>query len=151
MKEIPELRLFRSNRFMVYAALFAVIWLSPNTYYVFHSFCVFLSPYREIASGGAALIVAFFIMLFTLRKNEKVAGYFSMFEISISAYYYVSTIGIDWGLLPALSFTLMLPYAVYKSTTEIDRDLSSNKLVSKEELEKFMDKNPNKRPTQYWT
>lgn len=144
MKEnIPMLNFLRSNRFILYVALFTVIFLAPNTYYVFHSFSVFIFPYREIASAGVSIIMAASIMIYTLRKNYRVAKYYSMFEVSISAYYYITMIGLDWGLIPALSFTIMLPVSVYHYTKEIDVD------VNYDDLADFLDKNPSKRPSDY--
>lgn len=147
MKEnIPLLNFLRSNRFILYVAFFTVLFLSPNTYYVFYSFSVFIFPYREIASGGVALIVAASIMIYTLRKNFRVAKYYSIFEISISAYYYITMIGWDWGLIPAMSFTLMLPISVYYYTKEIDVDINNDD----PEMMRWLEKNPHKRPTDYY-
>lgn len=149
MKEqIKLLNFLRSNRFILYVAIFTVIFLAPNTYYVFYSFSVFASPYREIASGGVAAIVAASIMIYTLRKNYTVAQYYSWFEISISAYYYIRmVVGWDWGLVPALSFTLMLPISVYYYTKEIDVDVEDNN----PELLKWLEQNPNKRPSDFYS
>lgn len=110
----------KSIPFVLYVTLATVLFLTPNTYYVYYSFSVFISPYRELASAGVALIVAASIMIYTLRNNEKVAYYFSLFEIVISAYYYISTIGWDWGLVPGLGFTVMLPLSVYFYTKELE-------------------------------
>jgi hypothetical protein len=121
MKEqIPLLNYLKSNRFILWVAIFTVLFLAPNTYYVFYSLSIFSSPYREIASGGVSAIVAASIMIYTLRKNFTVAKYYSLFEISISAYYYIMMIGWDWALIPAFSFTLMLPISVYYYTKEIE-------------------------------
>jgi hypothetical protein len=153
ISEISELKVLRSNRAMVYVAFFAVVWLTPNTYYVYYSFCNFKEPYNEIASAGASLIVASFIMLFTSRKNIKVAGIFSMAEITISGYYYILTIMSSdkfsaWALIPAFVFTLILPLAVYYSTEEIDKPVNYGK-VDEVILNEFMDKNPQSRPLDY--
>lgn len=112
----------KNNSFVGWAAIFTVLFLAPNTYYVYHSFSVFTSPYREIASLGVALIVAASILIYTLRKNFRVAKYYTIFEVSISAYYYINTIGLDWGLIPALGFTLILPVSVYYYSREFDKD-----------------------------
>lgn len=147
MKEnIKLLNFLRSNKFILYVAIFTVIFLAPNTYYVFYSFSVFVFPYREIASGGVALIVAASIMIYTLRKNYEVARYYSMFEVSISAYYYITMIGWDWGLIPALSFTVMLPVSVYHYTKEIDVDID----YTDRKMNDWLEKNPDKRPTDYY-
>jgi hypothetical protein len=147
MKEnIRLLDFLRSNRFILYVAIFTVIFLAPNTYYVFYSFSVFISPYREIASAGVSGIVAASIMIYTLRKNFQVAKYYSLFEISISAYYYITMIGWDWGLIPAISFTLMLPVSVYHYTKEIDVGVD----YDNQEMQKWLEINPNKRPTDYY-
>lgn len=114
---------FRSRQFVLYVALFSVLWLTPNTYYVYVSFSAFESPYKELAGTGVALIVAASIMIYTIRKSEKIAYYYSLFEMSISAYYYIQIIGWDWALIPALSFTVMLPISVKGYTKEIDEDL----------------------------
>lgn len=147
MKEnIALLNFIRSNKFILYVAIFTVIFLSPNTYYVFYSFSVFKTPYREIASAGVAVIVAASIMIYTLRRNFSVAKYYSLFEISISAYYYITMIGWDWGLIPAMSFTLMLPISVYYYTKEIDVDVD----FEDPEMIKWLETHPDKRPTDYY-
>ncbi len=147
MKEsIPLLDFIRSNKFILYVAIFTVIALSPTTYFVFYSFSIFISPYREIASATVAVIVAASIMIYTLRNNFKVARYYSLFEISISAYYYITMIGWDWALIPAMSFTLMLPISVFYYTKEIDVDVN----FSEDELNKWLDKNPGKKPEEYF-
>lgn len=136
MKEnIPLLNYLKSTRFILWVALFTVLFLAPNTYYVFYSFSVFTTPYREIASGGVALIVAASIMIYTLRKNYKVARYYSFFEITISAYYYINMIGWDWGLIPAFSFTLMLPISVYYYTRELDVDPAAEAMDKLQDLQ----------------
>ncbi len=145
MKEnIPLLNFIRSNRFILYVAIFTVIFLAPNTYYVFHSFSAFVSPYREIASAGVSMIVAASIMIYTLRRNFRVAKYYSIFEVSISAFYYIDMIGLQWGLIPALSFTLMLPISVYHYTKEIDVG------ISPDEVDGFQNQNPEKRRTEFF-
>lgn len=141
--KIPLLNLLRSNKFILYVAIFTVIFLAPNTYYVFHMFSVFIFPYREIASAGVALIVAASIMIYTLRKNYTVAKYYSFFEITISAYYYITMIGWDWALIPALSFTLMLPISVYHYTKEIDQTIDI------EEMDKYLNKEVKQRPSDF--
>lgn len=140
------LNFIRSNRFILYVAIFTVLFLAPNTYYVFHTLSVFKAPYREIASAGVSLIVAASIMIYTLRRNFRVAKYYSLFEVTISAYYYVMMIGWDWALIPAFSFTLMLPISVYHYTKEIDVDIKHDD----PELLLWMDKNPGKRPSEYY-
>lgn len=107
---------------MGWVAIISVIFLAPNTYFVYHSFSVFTSPWREIASAGVSLIVAASILIYTLRKNFRVAKYYTIFEVSISAYYYINTIGWDWGLIPALGFTLILPISVYYYSREFDSE-----------------------------
>lgn len=146
MKEnIPLLNFIRSNRFMLYVAIFTVLFLAPNTYFVFHLLSRFISPYREIASAGVALIVASAIMIYTLRKNEVVAMYFALFEVVISAYYYVDMIGWDWDLIPAAGFTIMLPVSVYFYSVEIDVDVAGKlSAEDKEKLEIFLEENPTK-------
>jgi hypothetical protein len=128
----------KTNSFMGWAAIFTVIFLAPNTYYVYHSFSVFPSPYREFASIGVSLIIAASILIYTLRKNFIVAKYYSIFEVCISAYYYIDTIGWDWGLIPAFGFTLILPISVYYYSKEFaeseangnpDGDIGSGSLI----------------------
>lgn len=117
--KISLLDRIKSDIFMLYAAIFTVAFLAPNTYYVYYSFCVFASPWRELASAGVSCIVAASILIYTLRKNFRVAKYYSIFEVSISAYYYINTIGWNWGLIPALGFTLILPVSIYYYSKEI--------------------------------
>lgn len=146
MKEhIPLLNFIRSNRFMLYVAMFTVLFLAPNTYFMFHLLSRFIFPFREIVSAGVALIVASAIMIYTLRKNEQVALYFSLFEVVISGYYYVDLIGLDWALIPAGCFTIMLPISVYFYTLEIDVDVSGKMSPQeRERLEIFLEENPTK-------
>lgn len=144
-EEIPLLDFLKSTKFILYVAIFTVIFLAPNTFYVFHDLSVFISPYREIASGGVALIVAASIMIYTLRKNFEVAKYFSIFEVTISAYYYIDMLGLSWALIPALSFTIMLPVSVFYYTNEID---SAPKFTQKQ-MEEYLEKNRHKRPTDF--
>jgi hypothetical protein len=145
MKEsIPLLNFLRSNKFILYVAIFTVIFLAPNTFYVFHKFSAFPSPWREIASAGVALIVAASIMIYTLRKNIKVARYYSIFDVTISAYYYINMLGWSWDLIPAMSFALMLPLSVFYYTKEIDVDLTIDP-----EMAIWLEKNPQKRPSDY--
>lgn len=146
MKEnIVLLNFIRSNKFILYVAIFTVLFLAPNTYYVFYSLSVFDYPYREIASAGVSLLVAASIMIYTLRKNFSVAKYYSIFEVSISAYYYITMIGLDWALIPAFSFTLMLPVSVYGYTKEIDVDVKDS-----ENMNRWLEDHPDKRPTDYF-
>lgn len=144
MKErIKLLDFFRSTRFILYVAIFTVVFLAPNTFYVFRSISVFISPWREIASGGVSVIVAASIMIYTLRKNYEIAKYYSYFEITISAYYYISMLGWSWALIPALSFTIMLPVSVYHYTKEIDVGPDFK------EMEEYLELYPKERPTDY--
>ncbi len=144
MKEsIKLLEFIRSTRFILYVAIATVLFLTPNTYFVFYSLSIFTSPYREIASAGVALIVAASIMIYTLRKNEEMARYYSYFEMTISAYYYISMIGWDWALIPGLGFTIMLPLSVYYYTKEIDVKMELK------EMEQYLEDNPKERPTDY--
>lgn len=148
-EQIRLLEFLRSNRFILYVAIFTVLALAPTTYFVFYSFSIFISPFREIASGAVAAIVASSIMIYTLRKNYKVALYYSWFEVSISAYYYIAmVIGFDWALIPALSFTIMLPISVYHYSKEIDVNLHLENDFK--DLEDWMEKNPQGKPTEYF-
>jgi hypothetical protein len=126
MKQNRLLEFLRSTPFVLYVAIFSVLFLAPNTYYVFYKFCVFNSPFRELASLGVSIIVASSVMIYTLRKNFRMAKFYSLFEVAISAYYYSYTIGTDWDLLPAFCFTLILPISVYYYTLEIDKPLDGN-------------------------
>lgn len=149
--KIVLLEFLRSNKFILYVAIFTVLVLSPTTYFVFHSFSIFIPPYREIASAGVAAIVAASIMIYTLRKNYKVAMYYSLFEVTISAYYYIAmVVGWDWALIPALSFTLMLPISVYHYSKEIDVDLREEPPFDFKALEQWLEENPNSKPTEYF-
>lgn len=141
---MKELEILKSNRFVLYVALFTTLFLAPNTYFVYYTLSVFNSPYREIASGGVAIIIAFSIMLYTVRKNTEVAMYLAYFEVMIASYYYISTIGLGWALIPGLGFAMILPYTLSQYAKEIDMD------VDKREVFKFMDGNPNKKPEDFF-
>jgi len=159
---MKEIQILRSQRFIIYVAMFTVIFLSPNTYFVYYSFSVFTEPWRMIASAGVALIVASAIMLFTVRKNKAVALNFALFEVMVAGYYYIDVLGLSWALIPAFGFALILPYSVSKYTNEIDVDIAPPPVVvaplepqTIEELRRdyerrvneFMDKNPHARPS----
>lgn len=145
-EEIKLLNFIKSSKFILYVAIFTVIFLSPNSYFVYYSLSVFTSPYREIASAGVALIVAASIMIYTLRKNYKMAKYYSWFEVSISAYYYIITIGWDWALIPALSFTIILPISVYHYTKEIENGLPEEDF----KLKLWLEMHPTKTVDDYY-
>lgn len=171
---MKELELFRSQRFMFYITLFTVVALAPNTYYVFHLLSVFMAPYRELFSGFVAAVIAGAIMLYTVRKNKDVALNFAYFEVMVSGYYYISTIGFDWALIPALGFAMIMPYSVSQSAQEIDRivelpiepiavqmpistlredapeELKAAEAEYEKKINAFMDKNPTKRPGEFW-
>ncbi len=147
MKEnIPLLNFIKSNKFMLYVAMFTVLALAPNTFFVFHSMSVFKPIYREVASAMVAIIVASSIMIYTLRKNLQVAMYFSLFEILIGGYYYATTIGFDWALIPAAAFTLIQPVSVYFYAKEIDVDIDYNN----PDLQRWLEQNPSKRAQDYF-
>ncbi len=143
MNRLPLLEFFRSTKFILYVALGTVLFLSPNSYYVYYQLSVFDSPYREIASAGVALIVAASIMIYTLRKNYEVAKYYSYFEMTVSAYYYISMLGWSWTLIPALSFTIMLPISVYHYAKEIEVSMDIK------EMEMYLEEHPKERPTDF--
>lgn len=114
----------RSRTFILCVALFSVLWLTPNTYWVYYSMMNKFSPgWRELVSGGMALIVASGILIYTIRGNTKVANYYMWFEISISSFYYIITIGWDWWLIPAFSFVFMLPVSLKHYTSELNKDM----------------------------
>jgi hypothetical protein len=158
-EEIKLLDFIRSTRFILYVAIATVIALSPNSYFVYHKYCVYLSPFREIFSGLVALIVAASITIFTVRKNLKVALYFAYFEITVSAYYYIIQEGIGWGMVPMFGFCIMLPYSVARYAQEIDVPMDSEppdindkwEGVIKDKIESavndYMDSNPKKKPS----
>lgn len=131
-KENKLLEFLKSNAFILYVALFTVVFQSPNTYYVYHSFSVFASPYREIASAGVAIIVSASIMIYTLRKNFFVAKCYSIFEVGIASYYYIDTIGWQWGLIPAFGIALIIPISVYYYTNEINKEEIDSRITGKE-------------------
>jgi hypothetical protein len=145
-EEIPLLDFLKSTKFILYVSMFTVLFLAPNTYYVFHKLSVFTSPYREIASAGVALIVASAIMIYTLRKNFEVARYYSIFEVLISGYYYIDMLGLSWDLVPAMGFTLMLPVSVFYATKEID---ASPKFTQKE-MDEYLEANRYHRPSDFF-
>ena len=145
MKPIPLLNFLKSTKFILYVAFFTVLFLAPNTYFVYYLFSRFVSPWREIAGIGVALIVAASVMIFTLRNNRRATLIFAGFEILVSGFYYVEMIGWDWPLIPAMGFTFILPYSVYCYSKEIDNSLAP----PNESLEDWMDRNPGRRPSEY--
>ncbi len=143
----------RSRHFILCVVLFSVCFLTPNTYFVYFGFMEkFISPWREIASAGVAFLVASGIMIYTVRGNKTVASYYAWFEISISAYYYMTTIGWNWGLIPAFSFVFMLPISLknYTGELEIERDLYDNYLSERKQApvinEEYVQRSEHPRP-----
>ena len=154
--QIPLLNFLKSTKFILYVAFFTVLFLAPNTYFVYYLFSRFVSPWREVAGVGVALIVAASVMIFTLRNNRNATLIFALFEILVSGFYYVEMIGWNWPLIPAIGFTFILPYSVYCYSKEISktseperRPLHEYKTV--EEMERWMDQNPEKRPSNFIT
>lgn len=145
MNNIPLLTFLKSTKFILYVAFFTVLFLAPNTYFVYHLFSRFTSPWREVAGVGVALIVAASVMIFTLRNNKNATLIFALFEILVSGFYYVEMIGWDWPLIPAIGFTFILPYSVYCYSKEIDAGTRGQY----ESLEGWLDNNPGKRPSEY--
>jgi hypothetical protein len=130
MTKYSKLEKFLRHRdFILCVAIASVIWLTPNTYFVYFSFMEkhFASPWMEIAAGGVSLIVASGILIYTLRGNMRVANYYMWFEISISSFYYITTIGWDWALIPAFSFVFMLPISLKHYTVELNKNVSDDK------------------------
>lgn len=173
---MKELELIKSNRTAFYLALFTVCCLAPLTFFVHYSFSQFSQPYKEIVSGMIALIIAGAIMYFTVKINKPVAMNFAYFEVMVATYYYITNLGWSWALIPALGFAVILPYSVAKYTDEIERTLNSevpgtNKIITSEapqelkdiqekfnadkkiyedQVNKFMDKNPDKPPSDFF-
>jgi hypothetical protein len=130
MTKYSKLEKFLRHRdFILCVAIASVIWLTPNTYFVYFSFMEkhFASPWMEIAASGVSLIVASGILIYTLRGNMRVANYYMWFEISISSFYYITTIGWDWALIPAFSFVFMLPISLKHYTVELNKNVSDDK------------------------
>jgi hypothetical protein len=120
---IPEINAIKSDRFLLWVAIMTLPLLSSNTYFVYHEISVFKFPYKELVSAGVSFILAGFILLYTIRKNYKMARNYAYFEALISAYYYIMTIGWEWPLLPAFGFVLILPSSLYNATMEIEKGL----------------------------
>ncbi len=119
----------RSRNFILCLAIFSVLWLTPNTYWVYFSMMKGFSPgWRELVSGGMALIVSSGILIYTMRGNMKIANYYMWFEISISTFYYCITIGWSWWLIPAFSFVFMLPVSLKHYTAELNKDEEKDKV-----------------------
>jgi hypothetical protein len=122
MKRIKELDALKSDRFLLWVVITTLPLLCSNMYYVYHKLSVLPDPWRNRVSLGVALVLAGFIIIYTVRKNYRMAKYFAYFEALISAYYYIVTIGLDWDLLPAFGFTLILPAAMFHSAKEIKQE-----------------------------
>lgn len=141
MKVIQSIEKFlRSREFLLCAAIFSVLFLTPATYFVYWSMLPEFAPiWREIASAGVALLVASGLMIYTVRGNKPVAGYYMWFEISISSFYYITTIGLGWALIPAFSFVFMLPLSLKHYTDELNKDKALNANTSDTELKRAYD------------
>lgn len=146
----------QSLPFMFWVAMVTTVLLAPNTYFVYYSISQFISPYREIAAAGVALVLSASIMFYTLRGNIKMASYFAWFEMSISAYYYTTWIGLDWGLIPAYSFTLMLPTSLkwYAAEVLVPTEPAEPIVVvrppNEQELNTIMNQHPDFNPPEDW-
>jgi hypothetical protein len=129
-------RFLRHRDFILYVAIICTFILAPNTYWVYYSMMKGFAPvWREIISGLVALIgVTFGILIYTVHGNIKVANYYMWFEIAISTFYYVITIGWSPWLFPAFCFVFMLPLSLKHYTTELNKDKEfdqSDNLVDK--------------------
>jgi hypothetical protein len=117
------LKFLQSNDFALYLAIASVIFLAPNTYFVFHSFSQLAPIFKEIQAGGVCSILSGAILFYTLRKNYDMAKYFCWFEVFISCYYYITLVGWDWNILPAFGFATVLPLSVFYYSKEIESEL----------------------------
>jgi hypothetical protein len=113
----------RHRDFILCVAIISTLILAPNTYWVYHSMMKnFVPIWREIVSAVIAVVTVAGILIYTIRGNIRVANYYMWFEISMSAFYYIITIGWDWWLIPAFSFVFMLPISLKHYTTELNKD-----------------------------
>lgn len=161
---MKELEIVKSNRFIFYVAIFTVLFLAPNTYFVYWTLSVFSQPYREIASAGVAIIIASSIMIYTVRKNFSMAIKLAWFEVMIAEYYYISTIGFDWALIPGTGFAIILPVTLSMYTKELEKietplterpaevEKKPDNLfdMQMKDLVEFMDKNPKSTPADFF-
>jgi len=136
--KIAELEHLKSDRFLLWVVIFTLPLLCSNMYYVYNKLSVLPEPWRNRVSLGVALVLAGFIIIYTVRKNYRMAKYFAYFEALISAYYYIVTIGWDWDLLPAFGFTAILPAALFHSAKEIKQDDVSD-MVSISDMQDALD------------
>jgi polyhydroxyalkanoate synthesis regulator phasin len=120
----PLEKFLRHRDLMLVTALISTLILTPNTYWVYYSMMKNFAPvWREIISGFVALFgVTLGILIYTIRGNERVSYYYMWFEISISTFYYIITIGWSWWLIPAFSFVFMLPVSLKNYTSELNKD-----------------------------
>lgn len=130
--QITEFKILKSDRFLLWVVLGSLPLLCSNMYYVYHKLSVLPEPWRNRVALGVALVLAGFIILYTVRKNYKMAGYFAWFEAGISAYYYMMTIGWHTDIFPAFGFTFILPAAIYYGAKEIEKKKENE--LSGEEL-----------------
>lgn len=126
-------KFLRHRDFILCVAIFSVIWLTPNTYWVAHSLLKTYAPFwRELTAAGAAILVASGIMIYTLHGDMKRANAYMWFEIGISSYYYIITLcseGWDSSIIPAFMFVFMLPISLknYTSLLNKDKEEATNK------------------------
>lgn len=137
-KLIPELEAIKSDRLMLWLAIFTLPLFSSNTYFIYHKLSVLPDPWRDRVALGVAFILAGFVIVYTLRKNYRMAKYFAYFEALISAYYYITTIKDSWDLIPALGFTLILPAALYHCAREIAKEKIDD-MISISDVERKLD------------
>ncbi len=131
-EEIKLYKYLKSNKFILYVAMFTVLSLAPTSYFVLYSFSAFISPYRELSSASGALIIASAIMIFTVRKNVKMAMFFSCFEMIFGYFYYIyMVVGWDWPLIPALAYATVMPLSVYYYTSEIEVNINDRQSAKK--------------------
>lgn len=122
MEDIYEIRKIKSDRFLFWVSVLASLLLSANTYFVYHEVSKFTELWKELVSAGVAVVLTGFILIYTMRKNLRAARLFACFEVLVSSYYYMSTIGLSKELFPAIGFTIILPLALYYASAEIQKN-----------------------------
>lgn len=130
------LKTLQHNNFALWLTMASVLFLSPNCFYVFHRIstehvdtnpALDIPALRIIQAIGVALLIAFAIVYYTVKKNKKVALGFAWFEFFISTCYYwislmVTPDGIvwNWYFVPAMAFAIVLPWSVKSYADEIN-------------------------------
>ncbi len=126
-----------TNEMSLFLSIISVACEAPITTKVMYLFG--LDYFHALSS---CVVLSFAIIYFTLKKSWM-ALIFAIVEFVFCGYFFCNELGWSLLLIPALGFTFIMPFSIYAYSQEVrvkEKDL---------DLLNFMEKNPEKRPTDF--